>query len=40
MRKKLVDEWIYKAEEDFESARHLVKKLKRHVPDVVCFHCQ
>jgi HEPN domain-containing protein len=40
MRKKLVKEWIYKGEEDFESARHLVKKAKKPVPDVVCFHCQ
>ena len=40
MRKKIVDEWIYKAEEDFEAARHLVKKITNPVPDVVCFHCQ
>lgn len=40
MRKKLVEEWTYKAEEDFESALHLVKNRKKPVPDVVCFHCQ
>lgn len=40
MREKLVEEWIYKAEQDFESAHQLIKKLKKPVPDVVCFHCQ
>ncbi|MBT9132298.1 HEPN domain-containing protein [candidate division NPL-UPA2 bacterium Unc8] len=40
MRKKLVEEWIYKAEEDFESALYLVKKRKKPIPDVVCFHSQ
>lgn len=40
MTRKLVEEWIYKAEEDFESAVYLVKKDKKPVPDAVCFHCQ
>lgn len=40
MKNKLVDEWILKAEEDFESAKSLIKKRKRPVPNVVCFHCQ
>lgn len=40
MTKKLVKEWIYKAEEDFESALYLGKKRKRAIPDVVCFHSQ
>ena len=40
MTRKLVEEWIYKAEEDFESAVYLVKKDKKPVPDPVCFHCQ
>lgn len=40
MTKKLVEEWIYKAEEDFESALHLVKKDRKPVPDSICFHCQ
>jgi HEPN domain-containing protein len=40
MREKLVEEWIYKAEQDFESAQHLIKKVEKPVPDVVCFHCQ
>lgn len=40
MTKKLVEEWTYKAEEDFESAVHLVKKDKKPVPDSICFHCQ
>jgi len=40
MTKELVQEWIYKAEEDFESALHLVKKDRKPVPDSICFHCQ
>ena len=40
MTKELVEEWIYKAEEDFESALHLVKKDRKPVPDSICFHCQ
>lgn len=40
MTRKLVEEWIYKAEEDFESAVYLAKKDKKAVPDSVCFHCQ
>ena len=40
MTRKLVEEWIYKAKEDFESAVYLVKKDKKAVPDSVCFHCQ
>ena len=40
MTRKLVEEWIDKAEEDFESAIYLAKKDKKAVPDSVCFHCQ
>ena len=40
MTRKLIEEWIYKAEEDFESAVYLFKKDKKAVPDSVCFHCQ
>jgi len=40
MTRKLVEEWIYKAEEDLESAVYLAKKDKKAVPDSVCFHCQ
>ena len=40
MNKTLVDEWIYKAEQDFESAHYLSEKQTQPVPDVVCFHCQ
>ena len=40
MRERLSNEWIYKAEEDFESAMHLVKKRINAVPDSVCFHAQ
>ena len=40
MKKERVKEWIYKAEEDFESARQLAKKTTKVVPNVVCFHCR
>ena len=40
MRKEIVKEWIYKAEEDYESAVSLVRKRKKPVPDSVCFHAQ
>ena len=40
MREKLVEEWIYKAEEDFESAIFLMRKRKKPVPDVICFHAE
>ena len=40
MTRKLFEELIYKAEEDFESAIYLAKKDKKAVPDSVCFHCQ
>ena len=40
MRKKIVNEWVRKAEEDFESAVYLAKRRKKHVPDAVCFHAQ
>jgi len=40
MREKLVKEWIYKAEEDFEAAILLARKKRKSVPDVVCFHAQ
>jgi len=40
MREKLVKEWIYKAEEDFEAAILLARKKRKPVPDVVCFHAQ
>ncbi len=40
MKEKLINEWIYKAEEDFESAMYLVKKRKNVAPDSVCFHSQ
>ena len=40
MKEKIVKEWIYKAEEDYESAISLARKKKNPVPDAVCFHCQ
>lgn len=40
MREKLVEEWVYKAEEDFEAATFLERKKGKPVPDVICFHAQ
>jgi len=40
MKRKIVKEWLYKAEEDYEAAISLARKRKRVVPDAVCFHCQ
>jgi len=40
MKNRLVKECIHKAEEDYESAKILVKKRTKRVPDVVCFHSQ
>ena len=33
-----VREWIKKAEDDFEGALHLLRRRKKHLPDLVCFH--
>ncbi len=35
-----LEEWIKKAEEDFEVATVLARKRKLPTPDAVCFHCQ
>ena len=35
-----VDEWVYKAEEDFETARVMVARRGRGAPDNVCFCAQ
>lgn len=40
MSKAYLQEWIDKAEEDYEVAITLVRKRKRPTPDAVCFHCQ
>ena len=33
-------EWVYKAEEDYETAITMIRKRKRPTPSIVCFHCQ
>jgi len=35
-----VQEWIRKAENDFEGALDLARRRKHPLPDLVCFHCQ
>ena len=40
MSKAYLQEWIDKAEEDYEVAITLARKRKRPTPDAVCFHCQ
>ena len=35
-----VRDWIVKAEEDYESARTLVRKRKLNLSNAVCFHAQ
>ena len=34
-----VQEWIAKAEEDFLTAKALMRRRKRPLPNSVCFHC-
>lgn len=36
----LVDEWVDKAEGDYQMASALHRQRKHPVPDGVCFHCQ
>ncbi|MCR4406910.1 MAG: HEPN domain-containing protein [Anaerolineae bacterium] len=40
MKEILVDEWVRKAEEDYESAIDLAQRRKKPVPNTVCFLCQ
>jgi HEPN domain-containing protein len=35
-----LEEWIKKAEEDYEVANILARKRKQPTSDAVCFHCQ
>jgi HEPN domain-containing protein len=35
-----LEEWVRKAEEDYEVALTLVRKRKSPTPNAVCFHCQ
>ena len=37
---KLTKEWVFKAEEDFESANLLMYSGETPISDYVCFHCQ
>jgi HEPN domain-containing protein len=34
------EEWLRHAEDDYETARTMARRRKRHVPQVVGFHCQ
>lgn len=36
----LLDEWVDKAEADYQSAVVLHRRRKAPLPDVVCYHCQ
>ncbi|MBI1926620.1 HEPN domain-containing protein [Candidatus Poribacteria bacterium] len=36
----LVDEWVEKAEADYQAAVDLNRRRKVPLPDVVCYHCQ
>jgi len=36
----LVDEWVEKAEADYQAAVALNRRLKTPLPDAVCYHCQ
>ena len=36
----LVEEWIEKAESDFEGAQVLNRRRKQPLPELVCYHCQ
>jgi HEPN domain-containing protein len=40
MSEPLVEEWIKKAEEDYETAEYLYKRSKRRFPTSICFHAQ
>ncbi len=36
----LVDEWVEKAEVDYQAAAALNRRRKTPLPDAVCYHCQ
>lgn len=40
MSESLVDEWVEKAEADYEAARDLHRRRVWPLPDIVCYHCQ
>jgi HEPN domain-containing protein len=40
MSAPLVQEWVDKAEADYQGARALQRQRKHPLPDLVCFHCQ
>lgn len=37
---ELVEEWVFKAEEDYKAADLLMYAGEMPIPDYVCFHCQ
>ncbi len=38
--RKLVAEWVQKAEGDFQAATRMLRWRKNPQPDLVCYHCQ
>ena len=40
MSDPLVDEWVEKAEADYDGAHCLNSQCSRPLPDLVCYHCQ
>ncbi len=40
MSESLVEEWIKKAEEDYETAEYLYDRSKQKFPTSICFHAQ
>jgi HEPN domain-containing protein len=40
MSAPLVQEWVDKAEADYQGAHALQRQRKHPLPDLVCFHCQ
>lgn len=36
---KIVKEWIFKAEEDYNASKALIRQSSISVYDVICFHC-
>jgi len=40
MSEEYLEEWISKAEEDYEASLDLIRRRRRPLPNSVCFHCQ
>jgi HEPN domain-containing protein len=35
----MIDEWVAKAEDDYQAATALNRRRKDPIPDIVCYHC-